>query len=61
MLHNSSPYLTKEFFYQLNNNMPNKLVFIFAEKEGRRIASALNVISETEPIWSILGRTRIYS
>ena len=26
--------------------MPNKLVFIFAEKEGRRIASALNIISE---------------
>ena len=52
MLHNSSPYLTKEFFYQLNKNMPNKLVFIFAEKEGRRIASALNVISEQ----SLYGR-----
>ena len=32
--------------------MPNKLVFIFAEKEGRRIASALNVISER----SLYGR-----
>ena len=52
MLHNSSPYLTKEFFYQLNNNMPNKLVFIFAQKEGKRIASALNIISEQ----SLYGR-----
>jgi uncharacterized protein len=46
LLHNSSPYLTKEFFYQLNNNIPNKLVFIFAQQEGKRVASALNIISE---------------
>ena len=32
--------------------MPNKLVFIFAQKEGRRIASALNIISEQ----SLYGR-----
>ena len=32
--------------------MSGKLVFIFAEKEGRRIASALNIISEQ----SLYGR-----
>ena len=46
MLHNSSPYLTKEFFYQLNNNMPNNIVLMIAEQGGKRLASALNIISE---------------
>jgi len=52
MMHNSSPYLTKEFFYSLHKNMPNKIVLIIAEKSGKKIASALNIISEN----SLYGR-----
>jgi len=51
-MHNSPPYLTKEFFHQLNKNMPNKLVIIIAERGGKKIASALNIISED----SLYGR-----
>jgi len=46
ILHNSSPYLTKEFFYQLNNDMPNSIVLMIAEQGGKRLATALNIISE---------------
>jgi len=51
-MHNSSPYLTKEFFYKLHESMPEKLVLIVANKEGKKIASALNIISEN----SLYGR-----
>jgi predicted N-acyltransferase len=39
-----SPYLTREFFSHLSANMPEKIVLIFAERDGRPIAGALNVL-----------------
>ena len=52
LMHNSSPYLTKEFFYKLHESMSEKLVLIVENKEGKKIASALNIISEN----SLYGR-----
>ena len=42
--HNSTPYLTIDFFFQLLTVMPEKLLLIEAEIDGRLIASAFNVI-----------------
>ena len=39
-----SPYLTREFFSRLSATMPEKIVLIFAERDGRPIAGALNVL-----------------
>ncbi len=39
-----SPYLTREFFSRLSATMPDKIVLIFAERGGRPIAGALNVL-----------------
>ena len=42
-LHRSSPYLNLEFFLRIGATMPENLVMIVAEREGRRIAATLNV------------------
>lgn len=42
-LHRSSPYLTLEFFLRLGATMPENLVMVVAEREGRRIAATLNM------------------
>lgn len=42
--HYSSPYLTPEFFRELHKKMPDSLLLIVAELDGKPIASALNII-----------------
>lgn len=41
--HNSTPYLSKEFFVELGRCMPENVLLLVAEKGGERIASALNI------------------
>jgi len=43
--HRSSPYLNLEFFLRIGETMPENLVLILAEREGRPIAAALDVVS----------------
>ncbi|HSQ04344.1 MAG TPA: GNAT family N-acetyltransferase, partial [Burkholderiales bacterium] len=41
--HHSSPYLNLDFFRQIGRTMPQTLVLIIAQRNGRRIAASLNV------------------
>jgi hypothetical protein len=43
--HRSSPYLNLEFFLRIGETMPQNLVLILAERDGRPVAAALDVIS----------------
>ena len=45
--HRSSPYLTRAFFSEIGKNMPENLLLIVAEINGKRIASTLNIYNET--------------
>ncbi|MGY2734739.1 GNAT family N-acetyltransferase [Sphingomonas sp. UYP23] len=40
------PYLTRQFFTLLGQTMPERVLLIFAERDGRPIAGALNLIGE---------------
>jgi predicted N-acyltransferase len=44
--HRSTPYLNLEFFQRLGQTMPEHVLLIVAEREGRPIASALNLYSQ---------------
>jgi len=44
--HRSTPYLNLEFFQRLGQTMPQHVLLIIAELEGRPIASALNLYSQ---------------
>ena len=44
--HFSTPYLNRKFFGLVGERMPNNILLIIAEREGRPIASALNLFSE---------------
>lgn len=41
--HNSTPYLTKEFFIEMGRCMPQNVLLLIAEAGEERIASALNI------------------
>jgi uncharacterized protein len=40
------PYLTRQFFSLLGQTMPERVLLIFAERDGHPIAGALNLIGE---------------
>jgi hypothetical protein len=44
--HRSTPYLNLEFFRRLGQTMPQHVLLVVAEREGRPIASALNLYSQ---------------
>ena len=41
--HRSTPYLTRELFAAIAASMPERLLLVIAEREGRPIAAALNL------------------
>jgi len=45
--HGSTPYLNLDFFRRLGDTLPEHLLMIVAELDGKAIASALNIYSET--------------
>ena len=45
--HHSKPYLTRAFFTEIGNNMPQNLLLIVAEIDGKSIACTLNIYNET--------------
>ncbi len=44
--HHSTPYLTREFFQEIGETMPNNILLIIAETNGQPIASALNIYNQ---------------
>jgi hypothetical protein len=48
--HRSSPYLNLDFFLRIGATLPQHLLMIVAERDGRPVAGTLNVVSE-EKIW----------
>jgi uncharacterized protein len=45
--HHSTPYLTRAFFAEIGKSMPQNILLIVAEIDGKPIASALNIYNET--------------
>ncbi len=45
--HLSTPYLNRQFFGLIGKRMPDNILLIVAECEGKRVASALNLFSES--------------
>ena len=44
--HHSTPYLTRAFFSEISNTMPQNLLLILAEIDGEPIASTLNIYNQ---------------
>jgi len=45
--HHSTPYLTRAFFGEIGKTMPQNIVLIVAEIDGKLIASTLNIVNKT--------------
>jgi len=45
--HRSTPYLTREFFYQIGRRMPQNILLVIAELNGQPIAAAFNLFDGT--------------
>jgi predicted N-acyltransferase len=44
--HRSQPYLTREFFGMIAERMPDNLLLVIAEREGRPVAAALDLFGD---------------
>lgn len=44
--HHSTPYLTQQFFHQIGKSMPQNILLIVAEIEGKPVASTLNIYNQ---------------
>jgi len=44
--HHSTPYLTREFFHLIGKSMPQNILLIVAETEGKPVASTLNIYNQ---------------
>jgi predicted N-acyltransferase len=44
--HRSTPYLTRELFGELARRMPDQVLLVIAEREGRSIAAALDLFGD---------------
>ena len=43
--HRSTPYLTREFFAMLASRMPDSVLLVIAHRDGKPVASALNLLA----------------
>ena len=46
-LHNSPPALNDDFFHRIGAALPQHTLLVIASREGRMIASALNIVTDT--------------
>ncbi|MCB5191444.1 GNAT family N-acetyltransferase [Methylobacillus arboreus] len=44
--HRSSPYLTQAFFHELGERLPDNIMLVLAERDGRRLGAALNLYDD---------------
>lgn len=54
--HHNTPYLNVDFFQRIGQTMPENLLLIVAEREGRDIAASFNVRGYTEDGGRLYGR-----
>lgn len=59
--HHSTPYLTQAFFTEIGQTMPQNILLIVAEMNGRPIASTLNIYNETTLYGRYWGATQFIS
>jgi uncharacterized protein len=59
--HHSTPYLTRAFFTEISKTMPENMLLILAEIDGKPIASALNIYNETTLYGRYWGATGFVS
>jgi uncharacterized protein len=59
--HHSTPYLTRAFFREIGQTMPQNIVLIFAEVEGNPIAAALNFYNKETLYGRYWGTTQFVS
>jgi predicted N-acyltransferase len=44
--HRSTPYLTREFFHALGQRMPQNILLVVAEQDGKPLAAAFNIFGQ---------------
>lgn len=59
--HGNPPYLSRECFELMRNTMGENLLIILAEREGRPVAAALNVMDDTTVYGRYWGTTEFVS
>ncbi len=47
LAHRSTPYLNREFFSLIGVRMPDNIMMVLAERDGKPIAASLNLVSQT--------------
>src|SRR5581483_6231973 len=60
-LHHSTPYLNRAFFGRLAEVMPDNLLLVIARRDGRRVASALNMMGGGVLYGRYWGATEFHS
>jgi uncharacterized protein len=59
--HHSTPYLTPAFFAEIGKTMPQNILLIVAEIDGKAVASTLNIYNETTLYGRYWGATQFVS
>ena len=59
--HHSTPYLTRAFFSEIGQTMPQNIVLFVAEIGGKAIASTLNIYNKTRLYGRYWGATQFVS
>ena len=59
--HHSTPYLTPAFFAEIGKTMPNNILLIVAEIDGKAVASTLNIYNKTTLYGRYWGATQFVS
>ena len=57
--HHSTPYLSHEFFARIAASMPDNLLLVVGEQDGRPLCSALDIFSD-ETLWGRYWGTQAY-
>jgi predicted N-acyltransferase len=57
--HHSTPYLTLDFFVRLGQTLPDNVLLVLGEYEGKRICAALDIFSATT-LWGRYWGTDVY-
>ena len=59
--HHSTPYLTRAFFAEIGNTMPQNILLIVAEIDGKPVASTLNIYNQSTLYGRYWGATQFVS
>jgi uncharacterized protein len=59
--HHSTPYLTRAFFSEIGKTMPQNILLIVAEVDGKEIASTLNLYNKSTLYGRYWGATQFVS